>query len=146
MQAPEWPNRSHYSDLIGLRLEHREDGAAQVSVEIAGAHCNTNGTAHGGVVTSLVDTACGAAMAYQPSIGGNGVATVSIQVSYLAPVFVGDVLTAASRCRGRGRRLLTMDAEVKNQKGEVVAIGICTLRVRSSGKVVSRGGNSDPSG
>jgi len=142
MQAPDWPNRSHFSELLGLRLDHREDGVARVSVVVTEQHCNTNGTAHGGVVTTLVDTACGSAMAYQESIGKNGVATVSIQVSYLAPVFVGDVLVATAHCRGRGRRLLTLDAEVTNQKGEVVAIGLCTLRVRSTHAKVAPGGRA----
>jgi len=138
MQAPDWPNRSAYSDLVGLRLLEREDGMARIGVTVTEAHVNTNGTAHGGVVTSIVDTACGAAMAYQSSIGKNGVATISIQVSYLAPAFTGDELVATARCRGRGRRILTLDAEVRNQKDELVAIGICTLRVRSSEKTVKR--------
>jgi acyl-CoA thioesterase len=138
MQAPDWPNRSAYSDLVGLRLLERADGTARVGVTVTAAHVNTNGTAHGGVVTSLVDTACGAAMAYQSSIGKNGVATISIQVNYLAPAFIDDELVATARCRGRGRRILTLDAEVRNQKDELVAIGLCTLRVRSSEKTVKR--------
>jgi acyl-CoA thioesterase len=132
MNVAEWPNQSHFSELLGLVLVHREDGAAIVSVRIEQRHANTNGIAHGGVLTSLMDTACGAAMAYQPSIGGNGVATVSLQVTYLGPSFLGDTITATSRRRGKGRTLVTLDVEAKNQKDELVAIGICTLRVRSS--------------
>jgi acyl-CoA thioesterase len=138
MQAPDWPNHSPFCDLLGFRLIHREDGAAAVAITVEERHANTNGTAHGGVLTSLVDTACGTAMAYQQSIDGKGVATVSIQVSYLGPAFVGDTVTATARCRGRGRRLLTLDIEAQNQKGEVVAIGLCTLRVRSGAHAVAR--------
>jgi acyl-CoA thioesterase len=131
MHSPDWPNRSHFSELLGLTLLHREDGLARVAVTVEERHSNTVGIAHGGVLTSVMDTACGAAMAYQPSIGGKGVTTVSIQVSYLGPTFIGDTITATARCRGRGRRLLTLDVEAANQKGEVVAIGLCTLRVRA---------------
>jgi acyl-CoA thioesterase len=116
---------------LGLVLEHREDGLARVSVLVEPKHANTLGVAHGGVLTSVMDTACGSAVAYQPSIGGKGVMTVSIQVSYLGASFVGDRITATARCRGRGKRLLTLDVEAANQKGDVVAIGLCTLRVRS---------------
>ena len=137
MHLPDWPNRSHFSELVGLRLVHREDGLAKVAMTVEERHANTNGTAHGGVLTTLMDTACGTAMAYQESIGKSGVATVSIQVSYLGPTFVGDTITATATCRGRGRRLLTLDIEVENQKGDVVAIGLCTLRVRSGSAAVS---------
>lgn len=139
MQAPDWPNRSRFSELVGLRLIHREDGVARVAMTVEERHTNTNGTAHGGVLTTLMDTACGSAMAYQESIGKSGVATVSIQVSYLGPTFVGDTITATARCRGRGRRLLMLDVEVQNQKSEVVAIGLCTLRIRSGPAAVSGG-------
>jgi uncharacterized protein (TIGR00369 family) len=131
MHSAGWPNRSNFSELLGLVLVHREDGMARVSITIEPRHGNTAGIAHGGVLTSVMDTASGAAMAYQPSIGGKGVTTVSIQVSYVGPTFVGDTITATARCRGRGRRLLTLDIEAANQKGELVAIGMCTLRVRS---------------
>lgn len=124
---------------MGLALIHREDGLARVAVTIADHHLNTNGTAHGGVLTSLMDTASGAAMAYQESIGKNGVATVSIHVSYLGPTFLGDTITATARLRGKGRRLLTLDIEATNQKGDAVAIGLCTLRVRSKPGALSRG-------
>jgi uncharacterized protein (TIGR00369 family) len=112
-------------------LEQREDGTAKVAVVVEPRHANTMGVAHGGLLTSLMDTACGAAIAYQPSIGGKGVMTVSIQVSYLGPTKVGDRVTATARCRGRGKRLVTLEVEASNQKGEPVAIGLCTLRIRS---------------
>ena len=63
--------------------------------------------------------------------GGKGVTTVNIQVSYLGATFVGDTVVATARRRGRGRRLLTLEVEARNQNDEVVAIGLCTLRVRS---------------
>src|SRR6476469_9285606 len=88
MHSPEWPGRSHFSELLGFVLEQREDGTAKVAVVVEPRHANTMGVAHGGLLTSLMDTACGAAIAYQPSIGGKGVMTVSIQVSYLGPTKV----------------------------------------------------------
>jgi acyl-CoA thioesterase len=130
MRSPGWPNASNFSELMGFRLLERVDGLAKVAVTVEARHANTLGIAHGGLLTSIMDTACGSAVAYQPSIGGKGVTTVSIQVSYLAPTFVGDTITATARRRG-GRRILTLDVEAQNQKGELLAIGMCTLRVRS---------------
>jgi acyl-CoA thioesterase len=139
MNVAEWPNRSYFSELLGFELVHREDGMAKVRVLVEPRHANTNGIAHGGVLTSVMDTACGAAIAYQPSIDGKGVTTVSLQVTYLGPTFVGDSVTATARCRGRGRRLVALDIEARNQKEELVAIGMCTLRVRSSSAAIAKG-------
>jgi acyl-CoA thioesterase len=127
----DWPNRSNFSDSMGFQLVERSDGAATVRVRVETRHANTMGIAHGGLLTSVMDTACGAAVARQPSIAGKPVSTVSIQVTYLGPSFVGDTLTVRARRRGLGRRLITCDVEVENSNGSTVAIGLCTLRVRS---------------
>lgn len=131
MTSLDWPNRSHFSELLGLRLLEREDGRAAVALTIEQKHANTMGIAHGGVLASLLDTACGAAVARQPSIDGKPVASVSFQITYLGASFVGDTITARARRRGLGRRLVTCEVEAENQRGEPVAIGVCTLRVRS---------------
>lgn len=127
----DWPNRSNFSDLLAFRLLEREDGRAVVAVTVEERHANTMGVAHGGITPSLIDTASGAAVARQPSIDNKQVATVSLQASYLAPCFVGDTLTATARRRGSGRTLITCDVQVENQNGDLVAVGLCTLRVRS---------------
>jgi acyl-CoA thioesterase len=136
--SSDWPNRSNFSDMMGFRLVAREDGQATVEVLVEERHANTMGIAHGGLVTSVMDTACGAAVARQPSIQGRAVSTVSIQVTYLGPSFVGETLTVTARRRGLGRKLLTCDVEARNARGECVAIGMCTLRVRSSDGPVQR--------
>src|SRR5688572_3497967 len=123
----DWPNRSNFSETLGFRLVEREDGRAVVEVCVEERHANTMGIAHGGLLTSVMDTACGAAVARQPSIDGRPVSTVSIQVSYVGPTFVGDTLRVTARRRGQGRRLITCDVEAANERGEVVAIGMCTL-------------------
>jgi uncharacterized protein (TIGR00369 family) len=134
----DWPNRSQFSEFMGFRLVEREDGRAVVEVSVRECHANTMGIAHGGLLTSVMDTACGAAVARQPSIDGRPVSTVSLQVTYLAPTFVGDTLRVTARRRGLGRRLLTCDVEAMNDQGEAVAIGLCTLRVRSNDGAIER--------
>lgn len=135
-QVTELKTPSNFASLLGLRFVHREDGLSRVALDVEQRHANTHGIAHGGVLTAVMDTASGLAVAYQPSTGGKGITTVSLSVTYLGATFVGDTITATARRRGRGKRLITLDVQVENQKGELVAIGICTLRVRSGeGKI-----------
>src|SRR5512143_694460 len=128
----DWPNRSNFSDGMGFELVEREDGRAVMEVTVEERHCNTMGAAHGGVMTSLMDTVSGAAVARQPSIEGRAVSTVGVNVTFVGPSLLGDRIRVTAQRRGHGRRLLTCDVEAVNQDGEVVAIGIVTLRVRAS--------------
>lgn len=118
---------SRFASLLGMRILERTDGESRVELRVREEHANTRGIAHGGVVASLVDTAAGAAVAYQPSIGGRGVATVSLTTSYLAPARAGDVLRAHARRRGRGRRLVTCEVEVRDGDDTAIATALVTL-------------------
>src|SRR5690606_32899270 len=96
---------SRFASLMGTRLVERNDGEACVELRVRDEHANTRGIAHGGVVASLADTAAGSAVAYLPSVGGRGVATVALTTSYLAPVRAGDVLRARARRRPAHRHV-----------------------------------------
>ena len=93
------------------------------------AHANTRGIAHGGVMSALMDTACGGAVAYQPSAEGRPAVTVSLTVNYLHPAHVGDRLRAVAVRSGSGKRTVASQVEVTNQTGTVLAVGLATLRV-----------------
>jgi len=127
----DWPNRSNFSDALGFELVEREDGRAVMQVRVEERHCNTMGAAHGGLMTSLIDAVSGAAVARQPSIDGKAVSTVSVNVTFVGPSLLGDRVTVTAQRKGRGKRLLTCHVEAVNQEGEIVAIGVVTLRVRS---------------
>jgi uncharacterized protein (TIGR00369 family) len=123
---------SRFASLIGMRLLDRSDGESRVELRVREDHANTRGIAHGGVVASLVDTAAGAAVAYQPSVGGAGVATVSLTTTYHAPARAGDVLCAHARLRGGGRRIVTCEVEVRGEDDAPVATALVTLTVVAS--------------
>jgi uncharacterized protein (TIGR00369 family) len=123
---------SPFADLLGFDLVERTDGRAVVECTVVAAHANTRGIAHGGIMSALMDTACGGAVAYQPSSEGRPAVTVSLTVTYLHPAHVGDRLQAvAVRCgeRGTPQRTLASHVEVKNQVGAVLAVGLATLRL-----------------
>jgi uncharacterized protein (TIGR00369 family) len=124
MKAPISPFSGH----MGFEVVERGD-ASVVECQLVAEHANTRGVAHGGVVSALIDMACGVAVAYQPAFGGRGAVTVSLTVNYLHPAQIGDRLRAVGRRRGTGRRVVACEAEVTNQDGVLIAIGVATLRV-----------------
>ena len=121
---------SRFASLLGLRLVERSDGASRVELVVREEHANSRGIAHGGVLASLMDTAAGAAIVFQPSLDGQGAVTVSLAASYLAPAKVGDVLVARARRRSPGRRIVVCDVEVTSQTGEAIASALVTLAAK----------------
>jgi uncharacterized protein (TIGR00369 family) len=120
---------SPFADLLGFDLVERTDGRAVVECTVVAAHANTRGIAHGGIMSALMDTACGGAVAYQPSSEGRPAVTVSLTVTYLHPARVGDRLRAvAVRC-GAPKRTLASHVEVTTQAGTVLAVGLATMRL-----------------
>ena len=120
---------SPFAEHMAFDLVECVDGHAAVECLIVAPHANTRGIAHGGVMSSLIDMACGAAVAYQPSVDGHGAVTVSLTVNYVHPAHVGDrVRVVGSRC-GDGKRIVSCRAEATNQAGVVLAMGMATLRV-----------------
>ena len=120
---------SPLAELLGFDLVERTDGRAVVECTVVAAHANTRGIAHGGIMSALMDTACGGAVAYQPSSEGRPAVTVSLTVTYLHPAHVGDRLRAvAVRC-GTPKRTVASQVEVQNQTGAVLAVGLATLRL-----------------
>ena len=74
---------------------------------------------HGGPIASFIDTVGDWAVGMM--LGG-GVPTMNIRIDYLKPA-VGDSLTAVAKVRRLGRTAATVDIDVLNEQGSLVAVG-----------------------
>ncbi len=109
-----------FTRAIGLRGEGAGAGWAAISLDVGPEHMNRNGIAHGGVLTTLLDSASGLACIFDDA--GNvvrTVVTVSLTTNFLRPVVDGR-LTATARVRG-GRRTFTVDCDCVSNSGALVA-------------------------
>ncbi len=116
-----------FATHMNLRFVEVVDGRAVVECVTGPHHANSRGVIHGGVISSLIDTAAGASVAYQPSVNGRAVATVSLTTNFIRAGNVGDTLRAVGRRRG-GHQIITCDVEVYNQDDDLVAFGVATLK------------------
>jgi uncharacterized protein (TIGR00369 family) len=129
---PETP-RSGYQQLMGYRIVHWSEGLAVAELLVGLQHLNRDGVLHGGVLMSLVDTVCGYAGCFSTEPGRRRRAlTLSLTTSFTAPATKG-VLKATGRVRFKGSRTFFSDAEVLDQKGNLVAIGQGTFQYRRQG-------------
>src|ERR1700683_3256627 len=94
---------------IGMELLSAGDGSAVVRLRVTAAMINGHGIAHGGYVFMLADTA------FACACNSEGPVTVAAgaDISFIAPVREGDVLTATATARARYGRSGIYDVTVR---------------------------------
>ncbi len=111
-------SRDAFSQWLGIEVLEIAPRRSTCRLTVRDDMVNGFGVTHGGVTFSLADSA------FAFACNTHGTVTVSIEnsVTYPAPVHVGDVLTAVAREDAASGRLSYYSAEVRNQRGEVVAL------------------------
>ncbi|MEO8717111.1 MAG: PaaI family thioesterase [Burkholderiales bacterium] len=114
---------------LGLTTEELGAGTAKLSMALPEHFTNSLGTAHGGVIMSLLDVAlCTAARTLHPD--STGVVTIDMSTSFIGGG-KGNRLIAEARVLKDGRSMTFVEGEAKNADGSLVAKAIGTVRVRN---------------
>ena len=102
---------------IGATITKIAAGEVHIELPFDPALTQQHGYLHAGIITSIVDSACGFA-AYTLMPAGSGVLTVEYKVNFLRPAR-GEVFLAVGRVIQSGRRLTVCNGEVKAvERGE----------------------------
>lgn len=121
--APFW-------DFMGCELVEASEERAVVVLrarpEFGRSSSTGDGTAHGGVVASLIDMAASCALITVLGVD-EGRTTIDLSVHYLAPAR-GD-LTAVATLRRRGGRTAIIDIEVSAGEDTPTALGRATFAI-----------------
>ena len=106
------------SKWMDMTLEDVDEGTATMSLVVQPHHCNGHGICHGGVTFSLADST------FAFACNSRNQSTVAQQntITYLAPGYEGDRLTAEAREVSLKGRSGVYDITVTNQKGETIAL------------------------
>lgn len=108
-----------FNTYLGIRVERREAGAASASLELAPHHLNRRGVAHGGIVSTLLDSALGAAViSSMPQEWW--CATTSLSCQFIGGAGEGR-LTATGSVLRRGRRIAFATGEVRDDRERLIA-------------------------
>lgn len=131
----EYQNRIPFVAHLGLVTDALGAGTARLSMPLPRHFTNSLGTAHGGVVMSLLDVAlCTAARTLHPQ--SVGVVTIDMTTSFIGGG-KGQQLIAEARVLKDGRSMTFVEGEAKNADGSLVAKAIGTVRVRHKEKETS---------
>jgi len=95
--------------LIGAELSLVEPGVVEIKVPVREDLTQQDGYMHAGIVTTVLDSACGyAAFTLMPA--GSSVLSVEFKVNLLAPA-VGDVIRVRAEVKRAGRTLTVCIAD-----------------------------------
>ncbi|CAN5285296.1 hydroxyphenylacetyl-CoA thioesterase PaaI [soil metagenome] len=110
--------KDHASRSLGIECSAIGPGTATVTMTVCENMLNGFGSCHGGIVTTVADTAFGLAC------NSHNVWTVAsgFDVNIVAPAYEGDVLTASANELSRAGRTGVYDITVRNQNDKLVAV------------------------
>jgi len=88
-----------HSRELGLRLVQMGDGRAEIEMPYDTRLIGDpeTGVIHGGAVSALMDTCCGAAAMSHPASKG-GTATLGLRIDYMRPATPGQTVRAEAEC------------------------------------------------
>ncbi len=125
------PLKAHggFADLVGYELVTWQDDLAEVTLTLAQRHMNRSGVMHGGVLATLIDTACGYCGCYTPEGAEPRRAfSLSLTTSFIGTAHKGARLTARARRSGGGKSVFFADCEVLDDAGRVIGSGQGTFK------------------
>ncbi|MBM4219205.1 MAG: hydroxyphenylacetyl-CoA thioesterase PaaI [Gammaproteobacteria bacterium] len=106
------------SQGLGMQVESSGPGHATLSMRVRPDMVNGHGICHGGLVFTLADSA----FAFACNSYGDNTVAAGAAIEFLKRVHEGDVLHAAATERWRAGRAGIYEVEVRNQRGELVAL------------------------
>ena len=88
-----------HSNALGMRLEKIDEGSATIAMPYDPALIGDpeSGVIHGGAVSALMDTACGAAVMSHPQAGFS-TATLDLRIDYMRPATPGQTIRTRAEC------------------------------------------------
>jgi acyl-CoA thioesterase len=103
---------------LNMRLTHISPGAAHMEMTVLPRMLNGFATCHGGMITTLADSAFGfACNSYNELTVASG-----LSVDFVTPAYEGDVLTARAIEVSLSGRTGVYDVMVFNQKADCIAV------------------------
>ena len=98
------------------------DGRARVWLDITPDHTNRHGVLHGGIIATLLDSACGiSGSMHVDKATMPPMLSVSFTTQFLAAATSGSRVTAIGTITGGGKRTLFIGAELADEQGTLIA-------------------------
>ncbi len=115
--------------LVGYKISEVDHGYAVFKLDPAEYHYNPFATVHGGIISILLDTTMTASV-LSTLQKGISCSTVEIKVNFIRPI---TAKTEVLRCEARpihvGKRLATVEGQLRDKYGNLYAHGVSTCSI-----------------
>ena len=105
------------SQWLGIEVVESAPSDCRCRLSVREDMVNGFGIAHGAITYALADST----LAFAVNAQGRHAVSVTSTIQHLAPVMLGDVIESQAIMRSEGQRVVHVDVEVTNQRGERVA-------------------------
>ncbi len=106
------------SKWLGMKVEEVRPGYARLSMAVTANMVNGHNLCHGGLIFTLADST----FAFASNSHNQRAVAAGCSIEFLAPAFLGDVLTAEGVEQALRGRTGVYDMKVTNQKSELIAV------------------------
>lgn len=110
-----------FGRYLGMDFKILEPGKIEYKCRISEHHLATPHAVHGGVIAGLCDALLGVGALSAVCTDDLVVGTIEMKVTFVAPAFNHDVLTGTSVLIRKGRSIVFMEGEIKNDEGKLIA-------------------------
>ena len=111
-----------------MRLVDSGDGTATVEMATEERMANVSGFVHGGMISTLADSAMGRAVrTIKPSV--RRAASFDLKLSFIASARIGENLRAVGKVVHSGRRTCVTECRVEDGRGRLIATASATFMV-----------------
>jgi uncharacterized protein (TIGR00369 family) len=118
------------AQLLGFGIDRVDEGNVVFTMDPLEAHQNPLGTVHGGIITTLLDSAMGCAV-HTTLPAGAMYTTLELKVNFLRPSFAGgETLLAEGTVLHRGSTAVLVEATITGaESGKKIAHGTSTCLI-----------------
>ena len=110
-----------FNAYIGCRLVEWGQGTSCIELDVEAKHLNSQCIGHGGVLLSLLDSACGSCGTTLPPPAPRCISvTLSLSANFVHPMR-GTKLWARGKMTGGGRKIYFADATIHDDTGQLIA-------------------------
>lgn len=115
-------------DWLGLRLVDLGERTATVEMTTAEQMANVAGFVHGGLISTLADSAMGRSVrTIKPEV--RRAASFDLKLNFIASARIGETLRATARVVHAGRRTCVTECRVEGDGGRLIATASGTFMV-----------------
>ena len=112
-------------DFLQVEVVPTPDGCARLELDVKPHHSNPYGILHGGVMTTMADTAMGAVCA----MTNNKVVTVSMTIEFMHAVPMGSRIITDAKILHEGRQIFICECNIIDAEGNLYAKASATFFV-----------------